>query len=92
VLSRIAVAVAVLGLVGCGDPVLPDPESRGAVVLKTRCVGCHRLYAPGSMTVEMWKVQVARMRGELAKRGVPWLAPADEQALLDYLAAHAGTS
>ena len=76
---------------GCG-PSLPDPQAPGALVLKERCTGCHGLSAPGSMTLEMWKVQVAHMQGEFARRGLPWLTAAEERALLDYLAAHAGTS
>jgi len=76
---------------GCGGS-LPDPESRGAQVLAGRCGGCHRVYAPGSMTLEMWKVQLAQMRVLFAKRGIPWLPSDDEQALLDYLQAHAGAS
>jgi hypothetical protein len=44
------------------------------------------------MTVEMWKFQVSRMRDLFAHRGLPWLTPDEERALLDYLAAHAGTS
>jgi hypothetical protein len=32
------------------------------------------------------------MRGLFAQRGIPWLSPDDEHALLDYLQAHAGTS
>jgi len=44
------------------------------------------------MTAEMWQVQIARMRGLFAQRGIPWLTPAEERILLDYLAAHAGTS
>jgi len=43
------------------------------------------------MTLEMWKVQVDRMHAEFVRRGVPWLAPDEERALLDYLGAHAGT-
>ena len=76
----------------CGGPTLPDPDAPGAVVMRTKCAGCHPLHAPGSMTLEMWKVQVARMRTPFAQRGLPWLTPAEERALLDYLAAHAGTS
>ena len=76
---------------GCG-PALPDPDAAGARVLRERCVGCHRLYAPGSMALEMWKVQTGRMREEFARRGMPWLPPDEERALLDYLAAHAGRS
>jgi hypothetical protein len=44
------------------------------------------------MTLAMWKVQLARMRALFAERGVPWLAPDEERAVLDYLEAHAGTS
>jgi len=76
---------------GCG-PTLPDADAPGARVLRERCVGCHRLYAPGSMTLAMWKVQTGRMREEFARRGMPWLPPDEERALLDYLAAHAGRS
>jgi Dihaem cytochrome c len=61
-------------------------------VLRERCAGCHRVYAPGSMTLAMWQVQVQRMRGEFARRGMPWLKPDEERALLGYLAAHAGAS
>jgi hypothetical protein len=61
-------------------------------VLRERCAGCHRLSAPGSMTLEMWKVQLDRMRGLYAQRGLPWLTPGEERALLDYLTAHAGSA
>ena len=88
---RTLLLVAAAVVLGCG-PGLPDPESPGAVVLRRRCSGCHRIHPPGSMTSEMWKVQVERMRPQFARRGVPWLTPAEEQALMDYLAAHAGTS
>ena len=56
-------------------------------MLRERCVGCHRLYPPGSMTAEMWKVQVTRMRAEFARRGLPWLRPDEEAVLLEYLGA-----
>lgn len=78
-------------MVGCGASPLPDPESRGATVLRERCTGCHRLFAPGTMTAAMWRVQLDRMRAEFARRGVPWLDPQDEGAVLEYLLAHAGT-
>ena len=74
---------------GCGGG-LPDPESPGARVLAARCVGCHRLYAPGTMTIATWEFQLERMRVEFARRGTPWLTPAEETALRAYLAAHAG--
>ena len=76
---------------GCG-PALPDPDAAGAAVLRARCGGCHRLYAPGSMTFPMWQVQIERMHGLFAQRGLPWLSAHEERELLDYLASHAGTS
>jgi len=91
VLRALATLAAALA-VGCGGPALPDRDAPGAVVMRQRCGGCHRLYAPGSMTAEMWKVQVERMRGQFAQRGLPWLSAGDERALLDYLTAHAGRS
>ena len=44
------------------------------------------------MTLDMWNVQIARMRTLFAQRGIPWLAPDEERTLTDYLAAHAGTT
>jgi hypothetical protein len=44
------------------------------------------------MTAEMWDVQLGRMRGLFAQRGMPWLAPDEERTLRDYLHAHAGTA
>ena len=83
----VALVAALAG--GCG-PSVPDPDSRGAVVLRERCEGCHRLYAPGSMTAEMWNVQVERMREQFERRGLPWLTAEEEGALRDYLGTHAG--
>ena len=84
-------AFVLVAVLGCG-PALPDPDTPGAAVLRARCTGCHGLYAPGSMTFPMWQVQIERMRGLFAQRGLPWLDAREERALLDYLAAHAGTS
>lgn len=75
----------------CGTT-LPESDAPGAAVLRQRCGGCHGLYAPGSMTLEMWKVQLDRMHRLFAERGLPWLTNGEEQALLDYLRRHAGTS
>ncbi|HJQ85175.1 MAG TPA: hypothetical protein VKA21_13915 [Candidatus Binatia bacterium] len=81
--------VAIAG--GCG-PSLPDPDTTGARVLRERCAGCHRVYAPGTMTLAMWDVQLERMRSLFARRGIPWLTADEERSLHDYLAAHAGRS
>jgi len=44
------------------------------------------------MTPDMWRYQVDRMRTLFAQRGIPWLAPDEERALLDYVTSHAGAS
>jgi hypothetical protein len=81
--------ILLVGLtIGCA-PELPDPESPGAVVLSTRCGGCHRVHAPGTMTFAMWMVQLDRMKRLYARQGLPWLSAADERALLSYLEANA---
>lgn len=68
---------------------LPEPDSPGAKLYAERCDGpCHRLYAPGSMKYEMWKIVVDRMQGELARRGLPTLNADEEKLLLDYLRRH----
>lgn len=85
----LSVAACVL-LASCSAP-LPEPDSPGARVLAARCGGCHRLYAPGSMTIAMWDLQLGRMRALFAQRGIPWLSPTDEETLRAYLAKHAGT-
>jgi len=61
-------------------------------VLAARCAGCHRVSAPGSMTLETWRFQLERMRALFAQRGIPWLTPDEERALGEYLTAHAGRS
>jgi hypothetical protein len=87
---RLALTLALGSALAACSVELPEPDSPGARVLEARCGGCHRLYAPGSMTFPMWEMQLARMRGLYAQRGIPWLPPAEEQTLRDYLAKHAG--
>jgi hypothetical protein len=85
-------ATAALGfalLAGCSTR-LPDPESREAKLYAERCGLCHRLYAPGLMTAEMWKVQVARMQNEMQRRGLQPLDQDERTMILTYLTAHAG--
>lgn len=88
ILSGVAGAF-VLGALGCG-PALPEPESAGAAVLRGRCGSCHRVSAPGSMTIEMWRVQIDRMHERFAQAGVPWLTTDEERALVEYLERYAG--
>jgi hypothetical protein len=68
---------------------LPEPNSPGAKLYAERCSsGCHRLFAPGSLTYEMWKLQVERMQGEFVRRGLPPLSAEERGVLLDYLKRH----
>jgi hypothetical protein len=80
-------AVLLVACLGC-NPRLPDADSPGARLYAERCGGCHRLYAPGLMTEEMWRITVKRMQGELVRRGLPPLDREEETVLLDYLRAH----
>ena len=82
-----AVLLTALVATGCNAR-LPDPESPGARLYAARCSGCHRLYAPAAMTTEMWRLTMARMQGELARRGLPTLSADDQALLLDYLDRH----
>ena len=84
-----AVAVSMLVLAAC-DATLPDPDSPGARLYASRCGGCHRLYAPGALKIEMWKITLSRMQGELVRRGLPPLTDGERTTLLAYLEQHSG--
>ncbi len=81
--------VCAVGLGACSVQ-LPEPESEGAKLYTQRCNSCHRLYAPASLKYEMWKIQLERMQGEMARRGQPPLTPQELAVVLDYLKRHAG--
>jgi len=83
------VLAALLGAAASGcDARLPDPESPGAKLYAGRCNGCHRLYAPGLLKYEMWKLTVNRMQGEMARRGAAPLNGDEQELLLGYLEKH----
>lgn len=86
-IRRLLVAAVALGAVAC-DARLPEPESAGAELYATRCGGCHRLYAPGVLTADMWAVTVARMQGVLARHGLRPLDAEERATLLAYLQRH----
>ena len=81
--------VAAASSIGCSVK-LPEPESEGARLYSSRCNTCHRLYAPSSLTYEMWKLQVERMQGEMARRGFPPLNEHERTVMLEYLKRHSG--
>jgi len=83
----IFLSFAVLSLVACNAK-LPEPHSPGAKLYAERCGTCHRLYAPSSMTFEMWKIQVERKQGLMVRQGLPPLTPAERDVLLAYLKRH----
>ena len=85
-----AAGIAVMVILAACDASLPDPDSPGARLYASRCGGCHRLYAPGALKFEMWKITVSRMQGELARRGVPPLSDDERTRLLAYLEQHSG--
>ena len=72
---------------GC-SPDIPEADTPAARLYVSRCNGCHALHPPGSMTAAMWEMQVERMQGELARRGVPPLTKDEREVLLTYLRRH----
>jgi mono/diheme cytochrome c family protein len=85
---RRCAALAALLAAACNAP-LTDPESPGARLYGARCAGCHRLYAPGTLTAAMWELQMDRMQAEMARRGVRPLDATERDLVLHYLQAHA---
>jgi hypothetical protein len=88
---RLGLSLLLAGALAACSAELPEPDAPGARVLAARCGSCHRLYPPGSMTYAMWEMQLTRMQGLFAQRGIPWPPPAEDQAMRAYLAKHAGT-
>jgi hypothetical protein len=70
------------------SPDLPDPETPAAQLYVNRCNGCHRVFAPRSLTAAMWDMQVERMQGEMVRRGLPPLTKAERGTVLAYLHRH----
>jgi hypothetical protein len=76
-------------LVGC-DHALPEEGSPAALLYGSRCGSCHQAYAPRSLTVAMWELQIDAMRTKITAAGQPPLTPAENQTILDYLRRNAG--
>jgi len=92
---RLAPAAVMLTLAvalgACSAPPLPEDGSADARLYTERCGSCHPLYRPGLLKAKMWEAMVARMEGEMARRGVP-LSTADRDTILAYLKRNAGES
>lgn len=70
---------------------VPEAETPAAQLYVQRCSDpCHKVFLPGTMKYEMWKYQVERMQGEMVRRGIDPLTPAETQTILEYLKRHAG--
>jgi hypothetical protein len=82
------VVLALVGMVTACSPPLPESDSQEAKLYQRRCSGCHRLYAPGVLTAEMWGFMVARMEKEFRRRSIPPLTAEEKQAILSYLQLH----
>ncbi|HEX7410219.1 MAG TPA: hypothetical protein VF515_21570 [Candidatus Binatia bacterium] len=80
-------AVVLAAMAACNAK-LPEPDSPGAKLYAERCDTCHRIYAPGSLTFEMWKFQVERMQGDTVRHGLPPLTAQERDIVLDYLKRH----
>jgi hypothetical protein len=89
-MSRLAYVLLILSVLALAcEAKLPEPDSPGARLYAERCgSGCHRVYAPGLMKFEMWKLTLQRMQGELVRRGLPPLNSEEMTILLDYLRRH----
>ena len=88
--TRLVLALIALPCLSACTAQLPEPESEGAMLYVHRCDTCHRLYAPGSLKYEMWRMQVERMQGEMVRRGIPPLTEQEHTLLLGYLRRHSG--
>ena len=87
--SSFLIALLALLATAC-SPQLPDADSTGAHLYVERCGVCHRVYAPGVLTAEMWKVQVVRMQEMMERRGVRPLDAGEQETILSYLTTHSG--
>lgn len=81
-------AWAVFSTLACNAK-LPEPDSPAAKLYASRCNGCHRVYAPASLTYEMWKYQVERMQGEIVRHGLAPLSSQERGLVLAYLKRYA---
>jgi len=89
-IARALLAVAVIAATSACSPTLPEPDSPAAKLYAARCDSCHRVFAPSTLKYEMWRIQVDRMQGEIARHGLPPLTPEERTMLLDYLKRHSG--
>jgi len=74
---------------------LPEPDSRGATLLRNYCAQCHGLPSPGLHSAEEWQPVLNRMlrRMDMMERWDRWMqvrSPTREEAnlLLEYLQKH----
>ena len=93
--NLVSAAVLLALLAGCdtsfgggGKVELPEPESRGALVMKESCSSCHAAPSPGVHTAEEWPNVIYRMQEHRRMTGYTLIAPTELEPLLDYLQRH----
>jgi cytochrome c5 len=69
--------------------ILPEPESKGAVLFKQVCSQCHSLPDPKLHTSAEWPKVVERMRSNMQAMGRRVITEAEENGIIAYLRAHA---
>jgi len=81
----VAAAVIAGACAGCSRA-LPEEGSAVASLYVARCsADCHSPHQPASMTVAMWRLQVARMEPVIARAGLPPLSARDREQIIAYL-------
>lgn len=88
-LIAISLALAVL-FAGCTKKPLPEQQSSAAQLYVQKCGQCHAAYYPGSLTADMWRVQVPAMEYKMRQSGLSPLTDEERSAILGYLTRNAG--
>jgi hypothetical protein len=88
---RIAIAaLAVAAVAGCQQRPLPEQDSYAGQLYVRQCGQCHSPYNPRAMTAAMWEIEVPKMEEKIRQTGLPPLAAAQKQTILEYLERNAG--
>lgn len=71
---------------------LPEPNSKGAVLLQQFCTQCHALPDPEKHTAHEWPAVVDRMKGYMESMGKTVPKEKELQELVDFLQKHGMTT
>ncbi len=96
---RIAVILLTVVLAGCEKPTaeqrapididLPEPESAGAKLVMSKCIGCHVPPRPDMHTRSEWPGIVHRMQNYRVVKGYGGLLEPEFKRVIEYLQNHA---